>query len=149
MPHATTGTAHACPGASGPVSLKNGNVIPAGNCIWMRMSGRRGWCRKHEHFCQLHNWTYSKKDECKHCVSAKNARKKEAETKGATKGATKGVTKAEHIDFWMSGKKLYISRLIKNTIHSPDTDPPGFLFRRLKLCIQLHLPATRQSPRCL
>ncbi|KAL5314463.1 hypothetical protein ACEPPN_017103 [Leptodophora sp. 'Broadleaf-Isolate-01'] len=75
--------------------------------------------------------------------------KKEAETKGATKGATKGVTKAEHIDFWMSGKKLDISRLIKNTIHSPDTDPPGFLFRRLKLCIQLHLPATRQSPRCL
>ncbi|KAG4437729.1 hypothetical protein IFR05_006763 [Cadophora sp. M221] len=77
MPHATTGTAHACPGASGPVSLKNGNVIPAGNCVWTRMSGRRGWCRKHEHYCQLHDWTYSKKDECKHCVSAKSAKKKE------------------------------------------------------------------------
>ncbi|KAK0115704.1 hypothetical protein ONS95_000030 [Cadophora gregata] len=81
MPHASTGTQHSCPGASGPVTLKNGNVIPAGNCSWKVAESKYRWCTRHENLCKPHDWTYSKKDECKHCQKAKAAAKEEAERK--------------------------------------------------------------------
>ncbi|KAG4417654.1 hypothetical protein IFR04_009224 [Cadophora malorum] len=81
MPHASTGTQHSCPGASGPVTLRNGNVISAGNCTWTVRKGKYRWCTRHENICFPHDWTYSKKDECKHCQKAKQAARDEAERK--------------------------------------------------------------------
>ncbi|PVH72270.1 hypothetical protein DL98DRAFT_539377 [Cadophora sp. DSE1049] len=81
MPHASTGTQHSCPGASGPVTLRKGNVISAGNCTWTISQGKYRWCSRHENICFPHDWTYSKKDECKHCQKAKQAAREEAERK--------------------------------------------------------------------
>ncbi|CZT12247.1 uncharacterized protein RCO7_10469 [Rhynchosporium graminicola] len=78
MPHASTGTQHACPGASGPVTLRNKNVIPAGNCNIVTTDGYR-WCRRHENLCKKHDWVYSKKDECQMCQEEKAAKKKKKE----------------------------------------------------------------------
>ncbi|KAL2063797.1 hypothetical protein VTL71DRAFT_5602 [Oculimacula yallundae] len=83
MPHASTGTQNSCPGASGPVTLRNGNVIPAGNCDMGTRDGYR-WCKRHENVCRKHDWAYSKKDECNKCNKCneeKAAKKKEEEEK--------------------------------------------------------------------
>ncbi|CZR53590.1 uncharacterized protein PAC_03470 [Phialocephala subalpina] len=64
MPHAGRGTQHSCPGASGAVSLKNGNVIPAGGCRWARDPR---YCWIHNYICLKHQWIYTKKDTCTEC----------------------------------------------------------------------------------
>ncbi|CAL3972214.1 unnamed protein product [Diplocarpon coronariae] len=75
MPHIVNGPRHSCPGKSGPVTIRNksGTVkstIEAGNC---RIASP-AWCTVHEHYCKLHDWAFSKKDECALCARAKKAR---------------------------------------------------------------------------